>query len=124
MLFLVLRCFQLFYLINGYLQIPMNETDIPKTAFLTKYGLYEFLTMPFGLINAGARVMEITGWKLQGLQWQSCLVYLDDVIIFSVDFHQYNERIKQVLKRIQDARLKLKSREIATTAVVSLPVRQ
>ena len=102
----------------------MNETDIPKTAFLTKYGLYEFLTMPFGLINAGARVMEITGWKLQGLQWQSCLVYLDDVIIFSVDFHQYNERIKQVLNRIQDATLKLESREIATTAVVSLPVRQ
>ena len=97
-----------FDLISRYHQIPMNKTDIPKTVFVTKYCLYEFLTMPFGLMNAGARFQRLMEVASQGLQWQSCLVYLDGVIIFLVDFPQHIERIKQVLSRIQDAGLKIK----------------
>lgn len=100
--------FSTFDLISGYQQIPMKESDIPKTAFVTKYGLYEFLTMPFGLMNAGARFQRLMEIVLQGLQWQSCLVYLDDIIEFSKDFPQHIEGIRQVLDKIQGAGLKLK----------------
>lgn len=100
--------FSTFDLISGYHQIPLKESDIPKTAFVTKYGLYEFLTMSFGLMNAGARFQRLMEIVLQGLPWQSCLVYLDDIIVFSKDFPQHIERIRQVLDKIQGAGLKLK----------------
>lgn len=93
--------FSTFDLISGYHQIPMKESDIPKTAFVTKYGLYEFLTMPFGLMNTGARIQRLMEIVLQGLQWQSCLVYLDNIIVFSKDFPQHIERIRQLLDEIQ-----------------------
>ena len=93
---------------SAYNQIPVREEDIPKTAFVTKYGLYEYTTMPFGLCNAPAtfqRAMEIA---LAGLQWTTCLIYLDDVLIFSDNFDQQINRIQQVLDRIKLAGLKLK----------------
>ena len=59
----------------AYNQIPVRQEDIPKTAFCSRYGLMEFVTMPFGLATATAtfqRAMEIA---LVGLQWTSCLIY-------------------------------------------------
>lgn len=93
---------------SAYNQIPIQEKDIPKTAFVTKYGLFEYTTMPFGLCNAPAtfqRVMEIA---LAGLQWTTCLIYLDDVLIFGRTFNEQIERIKAVLEKIRAANLKLK----------------
>lgn len=60
----------------------MKKDGIPKTAFETKYGLYEFTRMPFGLFNSAAtfkRVMEIA---LIGLQWLTGLIYIDDIVAF------------------------------------------
>ena len=91
----------------GYHQVPMNPPDIQKTAFVTKYGLYEFTKLPFGLCNGTAtfqRMMEIV---LNGLQWQTCLIYLDDVIVFGRDFEEHLDRLSGVLDRIQKAGLKL-----------------
>ena len=67
---------------STYNQIPVKSEDIPKMAFVTNNGLFEYTTMPFGLCNAPEtfqRVMEIA---LPGLQWITCLIYLDDVLIF------------------------------------------
>lgn len=86
----------------------MKKDGIPKTAFETKYGLYEFTCMPFGLCNSAAtfkRVMEIA---LIGLQWLTCLIYIDDITAFGRDFKEHMRRIEDVLDRKKTAGLKLK----------------
>lgn len=93
---------------SAYNQIPVRESDIPKTAFVTKHGLFENTTMPFGLCNAPATFQRVMEMALRGLQWSSCLIYLDDVIIFGQDFTEHMNRLHAVLSRIQDAGLKLK----------------
>ena len=93
---------------SAYNQIPVNDEDIYKTAFVTKYGLYEYTTMPFGLCNAPSTFQRIIELALRGLQWITCLIYLDDVIIFGRNFKEHLSRLKQVLMRIREANLKLK----------------
>lgn len=92
----------------AYHQVPVREEDIPKTAFITKYGLYEFTSLPFGLKTAPATFQRLMELALCGLQWTSCLIYLDDVIVFSPDFDSHVERLESVLQRLGDAGLKLK----------------
>ena len=97
-----------FDLTSGFHQVPIKASDIPKTAFCTKYGLYEYLTMPMGMTNSPTvfqRLMEIA---LRGLQWHICLIYLDDVLVFGSTFEQHMQRVEEVLSRIKEAGLKLK----------------
>ena len=68
-------------LISGYWQVEVREEDREKTAFTTPDGLFEFNLMPFGLCNAPATFQRLMDTVLAGVQWNSCLVYLDDVII-------------------------------------------
>ena len=100
--------FSTFDLTSGYHQVPVKESDKHKTAFVTKYGLFEYQTMPFGLSNSAGtfqRVMEIA---LSGLQWVTCLIYIDDVVCFSKTFNEHVERVSEILGRIQKAGMKLK----------------
>ena len=79
-----------------------------KTTFITKYGLFEYTRMPFGLCNAPStfqRAMEVV---LRGLQWRSLLVYLDDVIILGKDVDDNLQNLAEVLGRMQHYGLKLK----------------
>ena len=96
---------------SAYNQIPVREEDIPKTAFVTRYGLYEFTTMPFSLTGAPKTFQRLMEIALSGLQWSACLIYLDDVIIFSRTFDEHLERVRLVLDRIAAAGLKLKPRK-------------
>ena len=93
---------------SAYNQIPVNEDDIPKTAFITKFDLYEYTTMPFGLCNVPSIFQRIIELALQGLQWTSCLIYLDDVIIFGRCLEEHMSRLRAVLRRIRKANLKLR----------------
>ena len=105
------RCstlFSTFDLTSGFHQIPVKPADTPKTAFVTKYGLYEFLTMPFGVCNGPQTCQRLMELVLSGLQWQICLIYLDDIIVFSENFEDHLKRLDLVLSRISKAGLKLK----------------
>ena len=94
-------------LASGYWQVPMHPKDVEKTGFTTPYGLYQFRVMPFGLANAPATFERMMERVLAGLHWEICLIYLDDVIIFSETFEDHLVRLHQVLTRLKDAKLKL-----------------
>ena len=97
-----------FDLTSGYFQIPLKEDDIPKSAFCCKYGHDEMTRMPFGLNNSASTFQRLMELALQGLQWVTCLVYIDDIIVFGSNFTEHILRVRQVLERIAKAGLKLK----------------
>jgi len=94
-------------LASGYWQVEVDQLDRHKTAFCTPHGLYEFKVMPFGLCNAPATFQRLMDLMLTGLQWSSCLVYLDDIIVLGKDFSDHLRNIDLVFHRIQNAGLKL-----------------
>lgn len=71
---------------SGYWQIEDDERDREKTAFVTPDGLNEFKVLPFGLSSAPATFQRMMDTVLSGLKWQTSLVYLDDVVVFSNTF--------------------------------------
>ncbi|KAI9552626.1 pol polyprotein [Daphnia sinensis] len=93
---------------SGYHQVPVVDSDRPKTAFITADGLYQFRTLPFGLTNAPGTFQRAMDIILAGLRWSTCLIYLDDVIIYSATFQQHLERLRLVLSCLSQAGLKLK----------------
>ncbi|KAH9132025.1 hypothetical protein AeRB84_021442 [Aphanomyces euteiches] len=93
---------------SGYWNVRMEEESIPKTAFVCKFGLYEWLVMPFGLCNAVPQFERLMEDVLRDQLWMSCLVYLDDVIVFSPDFATHISRLRDVLTCLQSAGFKLK----------------
>ncbi|KAK8786810.1 hypothetical protein V5799_023415 [Amblyomma americanum] len=93
---------------SGYWQIEVDERDREKTAFVTPDGLYEFRVLPFGLCCAPATFQRMMDTVLTGLKWQTCLVYLDDVIIFSTTFSEHLQRLRVVLEAVLSAHLTLK----------------
>ena len=96
-------------LASGYWQIKMKEEDKPKTAFVTRKGLFQFKVMPFGLCNAPATFQRLMDRVLVGLQWEQCLVYLDDIVVFGKTFEQTLARLRLVMERLKAAGLKLKA---------------
>jgi len=100
--------FSTFDLTSGYFQIRLKEEDIPKSAFVCKYGQFEMLRLPFGLNSEASTFQRTMELALQGLQWETCLIYVDDVIVFSTTFDQHIQRVYEVLQRIEEASLKLK----------------
>ena len=93
---------------SGYWNVPMEEDSIEKTAFTCKFGLYEWLVMPFGLCNAVPCFERLMENVLVDLKWRCCLVYLDDCVVFSEDFPSHLERVRLVLERFRSAGFKLK----------------
>lgn len=92
-------------LASGYWQVPLAPEAIPKTAFITSDGLYEFLRLPFGLSNAPATFQRLMDSVLAKLKWQMCLVYLDDILVFGKTFEEHQERLELVLNVLLEANL-------------------
>ena len=93
---------------SGYWQVGMKESDKEKTAFATSMGLYQFTVMSFGLANAPSTFERLMENVLRGLQWEICLLYMDDIISPCSTISDGLIRLENIFKRLQQANLKLK----------------
>ena len=92
----------------GYFQIPMDEKDKEKTAFITDSGLYQFNVMAFGLTNGPATFQRYMDAVMAGLKWNILLIYIDDCLVFSKTFEDHLRDFESVLNRLIDANMTLK----------------
>ena len=98
-------------LTSGYWQVGLTEDAKRKSAFCIPGGLYQFKVLSFGLCNAPGTFERLMDSVLAGLSWKTCLVYIDDVIIFSKDFDQHLKDLEEVLDRVSRAGMKLKPKK-------------
>ena len=90
---------------NGYLQIPLEKSAVPKTAIITPFGLYEFLCMPFGLKNAGMTFQWYMDCIFNGLDF--IFIYIDDILVASKSCKEHIVDLREVLNRLRLADLVL-----------------
>ena len=94
---------------SGYWQVELDDESIPLTAFTVgPLGFYECVRMPFGLTNAPATFQRLMESCLGEMHLNWCIIYLDDVIIFSRTPEEHVQRLRSVLQKLRAAGLKLK----------------
>jgi len=92
---------------SGYHAIPVKEADRDKTAFITRRGCFRYKVLPFGLTTAPSVFQRLMDLVLCGLTYITCLVFLDDIIVYSRDFDTHLQRLQEVFERLRGANLKL-----------------
>ncbi|GJS56691.1 putative reverse transcriptase domain-containing protein [Tanacetum coccineum] len=90
---------------SGYHQLRVCEEDIPKTAFRTRYGHYEFQVMPFSLTNALAVFMDLMNRVCKPYLDRFMIVFIDDILIYSKSIKEHEGRLKLILKLLKEEEL-------------------
>src|SRR6266536_1034367 len=90
---------------DAYYRLRIKAGDEWKTAFRTRYGHYEFMVVPMGLTNSPATFQAYINQALRGLVADFCIVYLDDILVFSRTKEEHNTHLQQVCKRLREAEL-------------------
>ena len=90
---------------SGYHQLRIAEHDIPKTAFRTRYGHYEFTVMPFGLTNAPAVFMDLMQRVFHKYLDQCVVVFIDDILVYSKDWEEHRHHLHLVLDTLRQNKL-------------------
>jgi hypothetical protein len=90
---------------SGYHHIKIRPQDIPKTAFFTRYGLYEYLVMSFGLTNAHAYFMYLINSVLMPELDKFVIVFIDDILVYSENETDHVEHLRIVLTKLRDHQL-------------------
>ncbi|KAJ0392077.1 hypothetical protein ATCC90586_011261 [Pythium insidiosum] len=104
-------------LLAGYWQIGVAAQDRDKTAFVTREGLFRFTRMPFGLSNAAGTFQRLMDCVLRGLLWICCLVYLDDIIVFTKGtVERHVVELAAVLARLEDHGMSIKLKKCTFAA--------
>jgi len=92
----------------GYWQMERDESDRDKTAFVTRKGQWWFKVLSFGLCNAPSQFARIMELVMSGLTYDICLVYLDDILVFSKTFEEHCDWLSTIFDRLERYTLKLK----------------
>ncbi|CAM4525673.1 unnamed protein product, partial [Lepidochelys olivacea] len=95
-------------LTKGYWQVPLDADARLKSAFITPLGLYEFLTLPFGLKGAPATFQRLVDQLLRGME-SFAVAYIDDICVFSQSWEDHVSQVRQVLDRLQGTGLTVKA---------------
>jgi hypothetical protein len=98
-------CFSKIDLKDAYYRIRIKPGDEWKTAFRTRYGHFEYLVVPFGLTNAPAAFQSYINQALRGLVDDFCIVYLDDILVFSRTEQEHTDHLRQICGRLREAEL-------------------
>ena len=99
------RVFSKIDLRTGYHQLKVRETDIPKTAFITRYGLYEYTVMSFGLTNAPAYFMNLMNKVFMDCLDKFVVVFIDDILIYSKSEEAHEEHLRVILGTLREHQL-------------------
>jgi hypothetical protein len=103
--------FSVLDLSHGFHQLPLDKSSRPTTAFSTRRGLYQWTTVPFGIRNGPAAFQRLLDSVLAGLK--CCLLYLDDIIVYSKTFDEHLLSLDKVFTAIRSAGLKLNAKKCA-----------
>ena len=90
---------------SGYYQLRVKDVNVPKIAFRTRYGHYEFLVMPFGLTNAPVAFMDLMNRVFHPYLDQFLVVFIDDILVYSKDAEEHEQHLKIVLQILREKRL-------------------
>ena len=90
---------------SGYHQLRIKESDVPKTAFKTRYGHYEYLVMPFRLTNAPAAFMDLMTRVFRPYLDRFVIVFIDDILVYSKSSLEHKEYLRIVLSTLRDKQL-------------------
>jgi hypothetical protein len=98
---------------SGYHQIKIRVEDIPKTAFSTRYEIYEYLVMSFGLTNVSAHFMYLMNSIFMPKLDKFVMVFINDILVYLKSTEEHEEHLRIVLQRLRDHRLYAKFNKCA-----------
>ncbi|XP_019244366.1 PREDICTED: uncharacterized protein LOC109224233 [Nicotiana attenuata] len=99
------RVFSKIDLQSGYHQLRIRASDVPKTAFRTRYRHYEFLVVSFGLTNAPATFMDLMNRVFRPYLDSFVIVFIDDILIYSRSQEEHEQHLRVVLQTLRDSQL-------------------
>ena len=90
---------------SGYYQLRVKDVDVPKTAFRTRYGHYEFLVMPFGLTDAPTTFMDLMNRVFRPYVDQFVVVFIDDILVYFKDADEHEQHLRIVMETLREKKL-------------------